>query len=151
MTEITFHFNAPDALAYTHRLLRTVVNRGLRVCVVGDATALQQLDRALWGGANAANLAGTHTGATIVATTEFWAHCRADAPPAVVLASPIVFGLADCPVLVNLGTQLPEGFERFERLNEVIGLDDASRQAGRQRWKHYADRGYSIKKHEVKA
>jgi DNA polymerase-3 subunit chi len=138
MTEITFHFNAPDALTYTHRLLRTVVNRGLRVCVLADGPTLDQLDRSLWSGANSG------------ANTEFWAHCRADASPAVVLASLIVLGLADCPVLVNLGTQLPDGFERFERLNEIVGLDDTSRQAGRQRWKHYADRGYSIKKHEVK-
>lgn len=134
MTEITFHFNAPDALAYTQRLLRTVVSRGLRVCVLADGATLDQLDRGLWSGAN----------------TDFWAHCRADASPAIVSASPIVLGLANCPVLVNLGTQLPEGFERFERLNEVVGLDDASRQAGRHRWKHYAERGYAIKKHEVK-
>ncbi len=134
MTEITFHFNAPDVLAYTQRLLRTVVNRGFRVCVLADGPTLDQLDRGLWNAAPA----------------EFCAHCRADAAPAVVLASPIVLGLADCPVLVNLGTPVPEGFERFARLNEIIGLDDTSRQAGRQRWKHYADRGYSIKKHDIK-
>ncbi len=134
MTEITFHFNAPDALAYTQRLLRTVVNRGLRVCVAADSATLEALDKSLWSGA----------------ATEFWAHCGADANPAVVAASPIVLGVSNCPVLVNLGTQLPEGFERFERLNEIVGRDEASRQAGRQRWKYYADRGYAIKKHEVK-
>lgn len=135
MTEITFHFNAPDTLAYTCRLLKTVVNRGLRVCVLADDESLSQIDRSLWRDP----------------PTEFWAHCLANAQPQVLAASPIILGLANCPVLVNLGTQLPQGFERFERLNEIIGLDDASRLAGRQRWKHYAERGYAIKKHEVRA
>jgi DNA polymerase-3 subunit chi len=52
-------------------------------------------------------------------------------------------------VLVNLGGSVPAGFESFERVIEVVTLDDADRQAARGRWKHYADRGYSITRHDL--
>jgi DNA polymerase-3 subunit chi len=69
----------------------------------------------------------------------------------VLAASPVV--LADAPrgaphqeVLVNLGGAVPDGFERFERLIEVVTQDDDDRVQARGRWKHYADRGYAIKR-----
>ena len=69
-------------------------------------------------------------------------------------ASPVV--LADAPrgtphqdVLVNLGGRVPEGFERFERLIELVSRDDGDRQQARTRWKHYADRGYAIQTHDL--
>jgi DNA polymerase-3 subunit chi len=85
------------------------------------------------------------------------AHCHAAAANEQVLAaSPVV--LADSPrgiplqdVLVNLGEAVPEGFERFERLIEVVTQDDEDRQRARARWKHYADRGYAITRHDLAA
>jgi len=44
---------------------------------------------------------------------------------------------------------VPEGFERFERLIEVVSQDDGDRQRARARWKHYADRGYAIQRHDL--
>ena len=49
MTELAFHFGAPDKLAYACRLLRKAVRGGARVAVVAEATALAQLDVDLWG------------------------------------------------------------------------------------------------------
>jgi DNA polymerase III subunit chi len=54
-------------------------------------------------------------------------------------------------VLLNLGPAVPAGFERFERLIEVVTMDDEDRQSGRQRWKYYADRGYAIKREDLGA
>ena len=54
-------------------------------------------------------------------------------------------------MLVNLGAAVPEGFERFERLIEVVTVEDEDRQRARQRWKHYADRGYAITRHDLAA
>jgi DNA polymerase-3 subunit chi len=51
-------------------------------------------------------------------------------------------------VLVNLGHAVPGGFERFDRLIDIVSADDADRQAGRSRWRHYADRGYAIQRHD---
>ena len=53
--------------------------------------------------------------------------------------------------LLNLGSEPPPAFETFERVFEVVSLDDADRFAARERWKAYARRGYPIKRHEVAA
>jgi DNA polymerase-3 subunit chi len=52
-------------------------------------------------------------------------------------------------VLVNLGGPVPEGFERFERLIEVVTGEEEDRRQARARWKHYADRGYAITRHDL--
>ena len=54
-------------------------------------------------------------------------------------------------MLVNIGRELPIGFESFDRLIEIVADDDADRQAGRLRWRHYADRGYPIRRHDLAA
>lgn len=138
MTEIAFHFNAPDRLAYTCRLLRKAVASGARLVVTGPTEALDRLDTELW----------------TFSATDFVPHCRAQAEPALLAASPVV--LADDPaaaphqqVLLNLGAEVPAGFERFERVIEVVGLDDADRQLARTRWRHYADRGYAMTRHDL--
>lgn len=141
MTEVAFHFNVPDKLGYACRLLRKATATGAKVVVTGETEVLRSLDTELW----------------TFAPLEFVAHCHAAAANEQVLAaSPVV--LADAPraaphqeVLVNLGARVPEGFERFERLIEVVTQDDEDRQRARARWKHYADRGYAITRHDLAA
>lgn len=138
MTEVAFHFNAPDKLGYACRLLRKAVAKGSKVVVTGESGLLRDLDVALW----------------TFAPLEFVPHCRGEgSAPAVLAASPVV--LAASPrsaphqqVLVNLGESVPGGFERFERLIEVVTEDEADRRQARQRWKHYAERGYAITRHD---
>jgi DNA polymerase-3 subunit chi len=89
---------------------------------------------------------------------EFVAHCRAGSPAEQLMASPVVLaaqieGGPELPhhqVLLNLGAEVAPGYERFERTIEVVTLADEDRQLARQRWKHYADRGYSITRHDLK-
>ena len=139
MTEIAFHFNVPDKLAYACRLLRKAYRSEAEVGVVAPARLLGELDRALWSFEPlefiphaSARLAGS----AISRHTKVWLAAEA----------------ADVPhhaVLVNLGEDVPDGFERFDRLIEIVSTDAADRQAARQRWKHYGDRGYAIQKYEV--
>ena len=139
MTEVTFHFNVADKLAYACRLVRKATGAGFKVVVTGDPELLRALDSELW----------------TASPVEFIPHCHvASAEPHVVAASPVL--LADSPrgtphqqVLLNLGGPVPDGFERFERLNELVAEDEGDRQQGRRRWKHYADRGYAIRKYDV--
>jgi DNA polymerase-3 subunit chi len=141
MTEVAFHFNAADKLGYACRLVRKAVGSAAQVVVTGDSALLGQLDVALW----------------TFQPLEFIPHCREPgAPPAVLQASPVV--LTEAPrsaphhhVLVNLGDAVPDGFEAFERLIEVVTPDDADRQQARERWKHYAARGYNITRHDLGA
>lgn len=139
MTEVTFHFNVPDKLAYACRLLRKAVGAGARVVVTGQPEMLRDLDVELW----------------TFSPLEFIPHCHAaSAEPPVLAASPVVLSESaratpHQQVLVNLGGAVPEGFEKFERLNELVSQDEDDRQQARARWKHYADRGYAIKRHDV--
>jgi DNA polymerase-3 subunit chi len=138
MTGVEFHFNAPDKVGYACRLLRKAVGKGAKLVVTGEPALLRELDTALW----------------TFSPLEFVPHCYGDVGgPAVLAASPVV--LSDAAhaaphqeVLVNLGPGVPEGFERFERLIEVVTADEADRVNGRRRWKHYADRGYAIQRHD---
>lgn len=141
MTEISFHFNAPDKVGHACRLLRKACNGGHRVLVMGPPATLRQLDAALW----------------TFSALDFIPHCFADAPVTVQKNSPIVLGLADTTgdaatprqMLVNLDENVPAGFERFERVIELVATDEADRHAARARWKHYASRGYAMVRHDV--
>lgn len=140
MTEVAFHFNVPDKLAYSCRLLRKAWGSGARVVVTGEADMLERLDQLLW----------------TFSALEFVPHCRLDAAAATLAATPVVLAgsLDACPhheVLVNLGGQVPAGFERFERFIELVTHADEDRLAARGRWKHYADRGYAMKRHDLAA
>jgi DNA polymerase III subunit chi len=129
----------PDKLAYACRLLRKATAAGSSVVVTGEPQALRTLDTELW----------------TFSALEFIPHCHAaSAEPQVLSASPVVLadtarGTPHQQVLVNLGEAVPEGFERFERLIEVVSQDEGDRQQARARWKHYADRGYAIQRHDI--
>lgn len=142
MTEVAFHFNAPDKVSYACRLLRKAVQSGAKVVVTAEPALLRSLDVALW----------------TFSALDFVSHCYAakdvtmQGASAVLLADSLQDIAQDAPqrqVLLNLGEEVPAGFERFERLIEVVTLQDADRAGARNRWRHYADRGYQIKRHDL--
>ncbi len=139
MTEVTFHVRVADPLAHACRLVRKAWASGAQVVVTAEPDVLRELDTSLW----------------TFAERDFIPHCVAGAAPAHVQArSPVV--LAADPlsgphrqVLVNLAPRVPEGFERFERLVEVVGAEPEAHGEGRRRWKHYKDRGYALVHHDM--
>ena len=54
-------------------------------------------------------------------------------------------------ILLNLEDVVPVGFEKFERVIELVSLEKMDREFARARWKTYQDRGYAIIKHDLKA
>ena len=50
-------------------------------------------------------------------------------------------------VLINLGQVIPEGIEPFERFFEVVSTEPDDRQQGRQRWRDYKARGWTVQEH----
>ena len=137
MTEVSFHVNVPDKLAYSCRLLRKVYRSGARVRVTGEPDVLAELDRLLWN----------------FSPAEFVPHCLADASASSIAFTPILLTEtlatpSQHEVLVNVGQAVPAEFERFDRVIEVVGLASNDATAGRARWKHYAARGYALTKHE---
>lgn len=143
MTEVSFHTNLGDRLEYGCRLLRKALRRDAQVAVVGPPRVLNELDRVLW----------------TFDPLDFVPHLRliGDAPvPDALRRTPVwlVDHAGAAPhhdVLLNLGDEVPEGFESFARVVELVGTDVDERALARQRWKHYAGRGYAIEHHEVKA
>lgn len=138
MTKVEFHVHVPDKLAYSCRLLRKAYRSGARVAVIAEPEVLMELDRLLWR----------------FSPVEFVPHCRAGASLASLVASPIVLtqsltvsACAGRVVALNLGRSIPAGFENFERLLEVVTLDESEILAGRNRWRHYAAAGHALKKH----
>lgn len=54
-----------------------------------------------------------------------------------------------CEVLVNLAAQAPAFFDRFERIAEIIDQAPDGRDAGRQRYRFYRERGCELSHHSV--
>ena len=138
MTRIDFHSNVPDKLAYACRLVRKARSQNLQVVMVAaDAAQLQQLDDMLW----------------TFSDLDFLPHVTAGSPLA--SQTPILLmdigndsnDSADLPhyqVLVNLAQQPPGNFARFERMFEIVSAEDEDRLAGRERYRHYQQRGYPL-------
>lgn len=139
MTELAFHFGAPDKLAYTCRLLRKAVGSGAQIVLVAESETIAKLDSDLWA----------------LSATEFVPHCVAGASDSVLGRSPVVLAtdaqLAPhlSEVLVNLTDTVPVGIDRFKRVIEVVSTDPADRDLARQRWRQYSERGYSIARHDL--
>lgn len=139
MTDIAFHFGAPDKMAYVCRLLRKAASSGAKVLVLAPEAMVEKLDSDLWA----------------LSATDFVPHCSAEASDtvkhrsAVVLTSEMAQALPDCDVLVNVTDSVPNQFVDYARLIEVVSTDDADRRSARMRWKHYSDLGYSITRHDL--
>lgn len=138
MTRIEFHFNTAERLQHTCRLLRKARSQNLRIAVLGASATLRQLDSALWS----------------FSASDFLPHSTAADDPEVQSVSPVFLttetqGLGHFDVLVNLGDDVPLGFDRFERLIEIVANDDHGRAQARERWKHYKSQGFELLQHDL--
>lgn len=139
MTEVAFHFNAPDKLAYVCRLARKATRQDVRLVITAGRQDLQRLDRMLWA----------------LGPSDFVAHCLDDADEDMRQASAVLLAgdpLACGPreLLVNLSDAVPRGFEQFAKLVEVVSkYDPEDRSRARERWRHYAAQGYQIVRHDL--
>jgi DNA polymerase-3 subunit chi len=131
----------PEFAPYACRLLRKAHQASAKVTVTAPQDQLSQLDQLMW----------------TFSAHEFLPHCLWDAPEHVLQRTPIVLvpstELGRSPhheVMLHWGSDAPPvGFETFARLIELVSQDESDRQVARRRWKHYADRGYPITRHDV--
>lgn len=137
MTSVDFYFNAQDRFQVACRLAGKALAQKKRLLVyAGDAETAARIDKLLW----------------TWPATGFVPHCAADdplAPETPVLIARDERAPADCHVLLNLAAQCPHHFARFERLLEVVGTDEAEREAARSRYRVYKSRGYGIANHDL--
>ena len=139
MTEIDFYTQVSDKLALVGALCAKAINRGLRIHVdTPDAETSAKLDKLLW----------------LTPATGFLPHCLGNHP--LVDVTPIVIDhhaahFAHDQILINLKDQLPQYFSRFERLLEIVGVDEQDKTFARERFRYYKDRGYLIRTHDLKS
>jgi DNA polymerase-3 subunit chi len=137
MTGVDFYFNAADKLQVACRLAGKALAQGKRLLIYApQADTAQSIDRLLW----------------TWPATGFVPHCRAEDALAVdtpVLIAAAADAAAQCDILLNLARETPPAFERFERLLEVVARDDGDRQAARERYRFYRERGYRVASHDL--
>jgi DNA polymerase-3 subunit chi len=57
--------------------------------------------------------------------------------------------VADGDLLVNLTARLPQHFERYARIAEIIDADEERRRLGRERFKSYRDLKVTLETHQL--
>ena len=77
--------------------------------------------------------------------------CGADEVP---VEDPVTIGWGSLPrfaadVLLNLDSSVPDGFERFARVAEVVGGAEPARNAGRKRYRRYRGHGCELRTHRL--
>ncbi len=139
MTSIDFYFNADDRLAVACRLAsKAFASKKKLLIFTPDRDTAIRVDRMLW----------------TWQQLSFLPHCLADDPLAAhtpVLITAESANPPDSDVLLNLAADCPPFFERYARLLEVVGADDAERSRGRGRYRFYRERGYAIGNHDLAA
>jgi DNA polymerase-3 subunit chi len=133
MTRIDFHSNVPDKIAYACRLVRKARSANCQIVILAkDAQQMATLDELMW----------------TFSEQDFLPHVQLDDPLAP--QTPILLTTNDKmesphhQVLINLSDTPPEHFARFERMFEVISVDEADKAAGRERYRYYQQRGYPL-------
>lgn len=86
----------------------------------------------------------------------FVPHALDGAPDAAELtsATPVLIGTGEptheaLDVLINLTDTVPLFAERSARVAEIVGAGDDERRAGRERYRHYRERGCDIRQHDL--
>ncbi|MGH8849539.1 MAG: DNA polymerase III subunit chi [Casimicrobiaceae bacterium] len=137
MTSIDFYTHVSDRLEVVAKLVAKAFARHGSVRVLTcDAESTAALDRLLW----------------IEPATGFLPHGRLGSSLA--HETPICVDHAlehqgPAAVLINLHREPPPFFSRFERLAEVVGVDEAETAAARERYRFYRQRGYELFSHNL--
>ena len=128
---------SPDVLErFACRLIETVWQRGHGVLVLAASdTAARRLDDLLWTFRDESFVPHRRLGAD---------GAPVDAPVAV--GTPGTWS-GDVDVLLNLTPAVPAEAARAARIAEIVPAEGAGRDAGRQRFREYRDRGFEIRTH----
>ncbi|MCU7936027.1 MAG: DNA polymerase III subunit chi [Candidatus Thiodiazotropha sp. (ex Dulcina madagascariensis)] len=142
MTQVDFYILEQQAPGNRYtlacRLSEKIYHQGRRIFIhTGSEEVSRHMDRLLW----------------TFRQGSFIPHGMADdCDPSV---TPVVIGHQgesgeEKDVLINLDSEVPGFFSRFERVAEVIDKEPQVIQAGRERFRFYRDRGYPLNKHDIR-
>jgi DNA polymerase-3 subunit chi len=137
VTTIDFYTHCDDRLDVALKLVaKAWMQQGSVRVLTPDEATTSRLDALLW----------------TSPAVGFLPHCRLAS--ALAAETPIVVDHAlqhqgPAAVLINLHSAPPPFFSRFERLVEIIGAGDDDVAAGRERWRFYTQRGYTLQSHNL--
>ena len=143
MTQVDFHFNAPEKLPYVCRLLRKATGQGRKVGVLADQDTCHLLSQALWN----------------LNATDFVSHCSLRDPAHLLAHSSVIYSSdwallsqqSQLDVYLNMNDLAPENLYGVNRLSEVVGPEERDKASARQRWKQYAQLGFQINRFDLAA
>jgi len=139
VTRIDFYHYADDKLRFACRLAAKAYDQSTRLVVyTPDTHVLGEFDRALW----------------TFQSTRFVPH--AFAGTAVAAETPVILAssgesLPHHDVLLNLAPEWPPFFASFERLLEIVAVDEDDKARARERYAFYRKRGYDIKVNSIES
>lgn len=133
MTRIDFHSHIPDKTQYACRLARKARANDFRIVLLAaDRRQLAALDEALW----------------TFSEQDFLPHVAAGDPLAaqtpILLTDDERIELPHHQILINLSGSTPQHFARFERMFEIVSIDETDIAASRERYRFYKARGYPL-------
>lgn len=137
MTSIDFYTHVADRLEIAARLVaKAFAQHGSVRVLTPDAATTDALDRALWLRPPIAFLPHCRVASALAGQTPIWVDHVDDHP-------------GPATVLINLQPTPPSFFSRFQRLAEIVGIEDADAAAGRERYRYYRERGYELRTHSL--
>lgn len=144
MTKVDFYVLPDQAIqqryAFACRLIEKAYRMGNNIFVHGSSPQqLQRLDDMLW----------SHRPAS------FLPHQLLDEQQTLQPGHQIALGTSMPPehyhdVLINLSNQVPDFFSRFERVSEIVIEHDKIKEATRNNFRFYRERGYEVKTHQMR-
>ena len=135
MTRIDFYQTSGDEHAFACRLIDMVYRKGRQIYV---HTSTEELARTL--------------------NEQLWTFKEDSFVPhslhSEAMDVPIKIGFDHEPeehqdVLVNLSGQIPHFFSRFDRVAEIVPVDQNSRKSARENYAYYKERGYVLNYHQI--
>lgn len=131
LMRIDFHVQVPNRVVYTHRLIRKARRQGALLTVVAERDVLHALDVHLWAWEQG----------------EFLPHASVDAPETVQQRSPVLLrdtlrGDEPPDVLINLSLSVPQGYERWTRLIDIVSENEDELRLARARWRQLVADGH---------
>jgi DNA polymerase-3 subunit chi len=132
MTRVDFYFNAANKIEVARKISAKAWQAGqCALLYTQDDAVARELDVGLWS----------------APALSFLPHVRCGHPLA--RQTPVLIGasadeIRSPDVLINLSPDWPDCFSRFERLIELVTPDAGDRQAARQRYRFYQERGYAL-------
>ncbi|HVC49550.1 MAG TPA: DNA polymerase III subunit chi [Burkholderiales bacterium] len=137
MTRIDFYTHVDNSLHLASVLCGKAQAQGSRIFVLTkDRDMSAALDEFMWS----------------FRPASFIPHCRVDAD--IANLTPVIIGErlsgdTHDEIMLNLSGGIPEQFSRFQRLIEIVTLDDMDTSRARERVINYRNRGYAVTFHSM--